>query len=52
MLVVILPDPDFKVISENNNNYTGNGLFLKTLGIDIDVNELGKKISSEMIIKI
>ena len=34
-------EPDFKVISESNNNYTGNGLSLKTLGIDLDGLENG-----------
>lgn len=34
-------EPNFKVISESNNNYTGSGLSLKTLGIKLEGLEQG-----------
>jgi len=36
-------EPDFAVVSDSSNNYTGNGLSLKTLGIKLDGLEKGFK---------
>lgn len=36
-------EPNFKVVSESNNNYTGSGLSLKTLGIKLEGLEQGFK---------